>query len=114
MHNSDSAPTVRPGDIADENSPRIAASDQYSVDKFCHQYLQLESRLEYPDGGLLKRADVQDEIFRRIARDGELEGGSPPSNARFQLRTLKELARRIQESIGDEEADEYVCDVLVI
>lgn len=114
MHNSNPAPSSRPDDNADENSSRIAVSDQHSVDNFCYQYLQLEARLEYPDGGLLKRADVQDEIFRRICRDDELEGGSPLPNARFQLRTLKELARRIQDSIGDEEADEYVCDVLVV
>lgn len=114
MLNSDPEPISRPGDRADENTSRIATSDQYIVDNFCYQYLQLEARLAYPDGGLLKRADVQDEIFRRICRDDELEGGSPPSNARFQLRTLKELARIIQENIGDEEADEYVCDVLVI
>lgn len=91
------------------SSPRPTALEQSSVDRFCFQYMQLEPRLDYPDGHLLKLPDVQDEIFRCICRDHEqADPDSPPRNARFELRTLKELARRIQASIGDDEADEYV------
>lgn len=95
----------------DESAPRLTNVDQYAIDLFCYQYLQLEPRLDYPRGCLLKRADVQDEIFRRMCAD-DAESGAPPRNTRFQLRTLKELARRVQASIGDEEADEYVCGSL--
>lgn len=91
--------------------PQFSNVDQSAIDLFCYQYLQLQPRLDYPGGRLLKRADVQDELFRRICAD-HADSDSPPRNARFQLRTLKELARRIQASIGDEETDEYVCGSL--
>lgn len=102
MNSTHSAP-------AGADSPRLSALDQSSVDRFCYQYLQLEARLDYPEGRLLKRPDVQDEIFQRICRDHDQgDAGSSPRNARFELRTLKELASRVQTSISDEEADEYV------
>lgn len=77
-----------------------------SIDQFCNQCLQLEPSPHYPDGGLLKRADVQNEIFDRICAHRQ---ESLPGNARHQLRILKELVRKIQESITDEEVEEYVC-----
>lgn len=94
--------------VADENTRRLATHEQSLVDRFCYQYLQLESHLDYPDGHLLKRGEVQDEIFRRICADQGRQD-SPPRNARFELRTLKELARVIQASIEDDESDQYVC-----
>lgn len=75
-----------------------------TIDCFCYQYLQLEPHLDYPDGQLLKKEQVQNDIFDRIFAD---DPESSPRNARFQLRTLKELAKRIQASIDDDEADEY-------
>lgn len=89
----------------------LSDSDKSAVDHFCDQCLQLEPLPDYPDGGLLKRADVQSRIFDRICADRR----EPlPGNARLLLRILKELARRIQASIGVEEVDEYVCLALGI
>lgn len=76
-----------------------------AIDRFCCQYLQLEAHLDYPDGQVLKTPGAQDEIFDRI-----FAGCSTSSkSARFQLRVLKELVKRIQDSIGDNEADDFVC-----
>lgn len=84
--------------------------EQYAIDRFCDQCLQLEQTPDYPDGNLLKRADVQNEIFDRICADRQ----EPlPGNARLQLRVLKELVNRIQASISDDEVDEYVRLVLL-
>lgn len=78
---------------------------QSTIDRFCDQCLQLEPRPHYPDGNLLKQADVQSYIFQRIcAHCTQL----PPGNARLQLCILKELVTRIQASIGDDEVDDYV------
>lgn len=82
-----------------------AGLDRAAIDRFCYQYLQLETHLDYPDGQLLKRPDVQDEIFDRIF-SGQSQSAKQP---RLQLRALKELVARIQASISDEEADDYVC-----
>ncbi|KAF3760470.1 hypothetical protein M406DRAFT_267193 [Cryphonectria parasitica EP155] len=82
---------------------------QCTVDRFCYQYLQMEPSLDYPDGSLLKVAQIQEEIFDRLFVD---QSAPSPKIARFQLCTLKELVRRIQESISDEETDE-VADRLM-
>lgn len=93
--------------------PRAAPRDgppelgEAVVDRFCCQYLQLEAHLDYPGGKLLKQPGVQDEIFERI-----FEGSSTSSkSARFQVRVLKELVKRIQDSISDDEADDFVCEI---
>lgn len=78
-----------------------------AIDRFCCQYLQLEAHLDYPDGQVLKTPEAQDEIFDRI-----FASSSPSSkSARFQLRVLKELVKRVQDSISDNEADEFVCEM---
>ncbi|KAJ4422752.1 hypothetical protein N0V82_002531 [Gnomoniopsis sp. IMI 355080] len=85
-------------------SEALSEIEKSTIDRFCDQCLQLEPLPDYPDGGLLKRADVQNEIFERICANRR----EPlPGNARLQLRILKELVRRIQTSISDEEVDEY-------
>lgn len=88
-------------------TPRLTLTDaeRFTVDRFCDQCLQLEPRPHYPDGNLLKRDYVQDEIFHRICADREQ---LPPGNIRQQLCILKELSTRIEASIRDEEANEYV------
>lgn len=86
-------------------SDALSDSEQYAIDRFCDQCLQLEQSPDYPDGNLLKRADVQSDIFDRICAERQ----EPlPGNARLQLRVLKELVNRIQASISDDEVDEYV------
>ncbi|KAI7786398.1 hypothetical protein LA080_003639 [Diaporthe eres] len=88
-----------------QTAPGSSSSELGSaaIDRFCCQYLQLEAHLDYPDGQVLKRPEAQDEIFDRI-----LPGCSPSSkSARFQLRVLKELVKRIQDSVGDDEVDDF-------
>ncbi|KAI1371114.1 FAM86A protein [Hypoxylon crocopeplum] len=68
------------------------------VDRFCRQYLQLERDLDYPSALLLRDADVQDSLYRRLFADGALP--HPPPQ-RYQLRVLKELMSRIEASIED-------------
>lgn len=89
----------------------ISPLNQTAVDRFCYQYLQLESHLDYPDGHLLKRQDVQNDIYNRIfANDSE----TSPRKPRLQLRVLKELVNRIEASIPDDEADDFeVSDQLM-
>lgn len=90
-------------------APRDSSSElgKAAIDRFCCQYLQLEAHLDYPDGQILKTPEAQDEIFDRI-----FERSSPSSkSARFQLRVLKELVKRIESSISDNEADEFVREV---
>lgn len=82
-------------------------SDKSSIDRFCYQYLQMDPSPEYPAGELLKRAEVQDEMFDRIFA---VHAPPPPKTARLQLRALKELVNRIENSISDQESDEFVCN----
>ncbi|KAF5721914.1 FAM86A [Fusarium mundagurra] len=74
------------------------ASSSKQVDRFCHQYLQLQSDLDYPEASLLKTSQVQDAFYERLFADGAVRYGPPP---RFQLRVLKELMSRIEASIDD-------------
>ncbi|KAF7560631.1 hypothetical protein G7046_g3491 [Stylonectria norvegica] len=69
-----------------------------SVDRFCHQYLQLEPDLEFPEPLLLKTAEVQDALFNHLFAEGAVPQGPPP---RYQLRVLKELMFRVEASIDD-------------
>lgn len=82
----------------------LSGLDRAAIDRFCCQYLQLETHLDYPHGQLLKRPEIQDEIFDRVF-SGQSHSAKKP---RLQLRALKELVARIQASISDEEADDYV------
>ncbi|KAG5796483.1 hypothetical protein H9Q69_004448 [Fusarium xylarioides] len=76
----------------------MSALSSKQVDRFCHQYLQLQSDLDYPEASLLKTSQVQDEFYERLFADGAVGYGPPP---RFQLRVLKELMSRIEASIDD-------------
>ena len=73
------------------------------VDRFCRQYLQLESELTFPSPPVLKLPEVQDAIYHRAFSDGAVRYGPPP---RFQARTLKALISQIEDSIDD--WNEYV------
>ncbi|RDA87807.1 hypothetical protein CP532_2453 [Ophiocordyceps camponoti-leonardi (nom. inval.)] len=68
------------------------------VDRFCHQYLQLQSRLDYPPDEVLRLAEAQDTIFARLFAVNVLSGGPPD---RYRARTLKELVTRIEAAIED-------------
>ncbi|KAH0531051.1 hypothetical protein TsFJ059_005609 [Trichoderma semiorbis] len=77
----------------------MEASVQKQVDRFCHQYLQLEQNLDYPEPQNIRLPEVQDVIYQRLFADDSLPGGPPP--LRYQVRVLKELVSRIEASIDD-------------
>ncbi|KAK4066818.1 hypothetical protein Trihar35433_7245 [Trichoderma harzianum] len=85
----------------------MEASVQKQVDRFCHQYLQLEQHLDYPEPQNIRLPEVQDVIYQRLFADDSLPGGPPP--LRYQVRVLKELVSRIESSIDD--WDEHVSCV---
>ncbi|KAL7622704.1 hypothetical protein AAE478_006382 [Parahypoxylon ruwenzoriense] len=80
-----------------------------TIDRFCRQYLQLERDLDYPSSALLRDADVQDTLYRRIFADGALP--YPPPR-RYQLRVLKELMSKIETSIEDWDLHEVSEDLM--
>ncbi|KAG5943556.1 hypothetical protein E4U59_000267 [Claviceps monticola] len=73
-------------------------SQMQSVDRFCHQYFQLESHLDFPDATCLRLEQVQDEIYGRMFSRKSLEFGPP---VRYRVKTLKELSHRIESAIDD-------------
>ncbi|KAF4996611.1 hypothetical protein FDECE_12348 [Fusarium decemcellulare] len=76
----------------------MSSSSTRQVNRFCHQYLQLESELDFPEPALLKTSQVQDALYERLFADGAVRYGPP---ARYQLRVLKELMSRVEASIDD-------------
>lgn len=78
-----------------------------SVDRFCHQYLQLESHLDFPDADHLRLEQVQHEIYGRMF-SRESSEADPPH--RYCVKTLKDLVRHIESAIDDWE--KYVCVAL--
>lgn len=72
-----------------------------SVQRYCSQYLQLESSPELPAAHLLREAPVQDAIFNRLFKENSVRYGPP---VRYQLKMLKELVSRIEASIEDWDA----------
>ena len=66
--------------------------------RFCHQYLQLEKTLDYPPPELLRQSQVQETLYENLFADGAVP--FPPPQ-RHRLRTLKELVRRVENSIDD-------------
>ncbi|TGO42276.1 hypothetical protein BHYA_0010g00360 [Botrytis hyacinthi] len=73
-------------------------SKGHQLDRFCRQYLQLLQNLEYPDEEYLRDDAFQEAIYSRLFEENVLE--YPPPQ-RYQLKTLKELTKRIENSIHD-------------
>ncbi|KAG5926442.1 hypothetical protein E4U53_003084 [Claviceps sorghi] len=69
-----------------------------SVDRFCHQYFQLESHLDFPEANHLRLGQVQDEIYGRMFSGKSSEAGPPD---RYRIKTLKDLVRQIESAIDD-------------
>ncbi|KAG5983861.1 hypothetical protein E4U55_006924 [Claviceps digitariae] len=80
-----------------------------SVDRFCHQYFQLESHLDFPDANYLRLEQVQDEIYGRMFSRESSEVGPPD---RYRIRTLKDLVSHIESAIDDWEKYE-VSDAIM-
>lgn len=77
---------------------RSMAPSMPNVDRFCRQYLQVESKLDFPPGGALRLAEVQEAIYSRFFADGALVYRPPE---RYQAKTLKELVTRVEAAIED-------------
>lgn len=73
------------------------------VDRFCHQYIQLEPTLDYPKTTLLRESHVQEAIFTKLFADNAIQYGPPP---RYKIKILKDLVSKIETSIDD--WDEHV------
>ena len=69
-----------------------------SLARFCHQYLQLEKTLDWPPPDLLRESWAQEALYDSLFADGAVP--FPPPH-RHRLRTLKELVRRVEDSIED-------------
>ncbi|KAL0475889.1 putative methyltransferase domain-containing protein [Neurospora intermedia] len=67
------------------------------IARFCRQYLQLEPVVDFPDGEYLCDASVQETLYEQLFSE-DIKNPTPP---RYQLRVLKELVKRIEESIED-------------
>lgn len=70
------------------------------ITRFCRQYLQLESVLDYPDNEVLIDEVTQNTLYSKLF------SGDQPTPPRYQLKVLKELVARIESSITD--WDEHV------
>ncbi len=77
---------------------------QRQFDRFRRQYFQLEAQqdLSFPDASYLHRADFQQALYENLFRDGCMQYAPPQ---RYQMRVLKELLRRIEESITNWDED---------
>jgi hypothetical protein len=73
--------------------------------RFSRQYLQLEPSPQFPDGEILREEEAQDFLYSRLFAP---DAASHPPPPRYQLRILKELVSRIENSIDDWE--EYVSN----
>ena len=80
---------------------------QHQLNLFRRRYLQLQNDLKYPDPECLRQDIVQQALLDGIFSENALRYEPP---RRYQLRTLKELVRRIEASITDweEEVGTYI------
>lgn len=81
-----------------ESQKELSSHRNNQLDRFCRQYLQLLPNLDYPDEEYLQDETFQEEIYSRLFKENVLE--YPPPQ-RYQLKTLKELTRKIEKSIHD-------------
>jgi len=72
------------------------------LDRFCRQYLQVQLDLDYPDEEHLRNYTFQESLHAKLFAENTLKHAPP---ARYQLRVLKELTRRIEQSIQDWEEE---------
>ena len=86
---------------------RLSSSARQQLDRFCRQYFQLQLQLDYPDEAHLRNDAFQQSLYGRLFEDYTMSHAPPQ---RFQLRVLKELTKRIEQSIQDWE--EEVCTFL--
>ncbi|POS88008.1 hypothetical protein EPUL_000386 [Erysiphe pulchra] len=83
------------------NHPTSAFPSQYG--RFYHQVLQLYPKIDYPDNEYLSNAINQKIIYDTLFAETALKHKLP---IRYQFRILKELLRRIENSIVNSDKDE--------
>jgi hypothetical protein len=83
---------------------QLSTSARQQLDHFSRQYLQLQHPLDYPDEEHLRNDAFQQSLHDRMFSENTIKHAPP---VRYQLRVLKELTRRIEQSIQDWE--EEVC-----
>lgn len=82
---------------------------EYHLNHFKHQYLQLQVTLLYPARQYLKHYEFQDELYGKIFSPDAVEHHPPD---RYKLRVLKELMKRIEDSISDWEEESISDDLM--
>lgn len=81
---------------------QLSASARHQLDRFCRQYLQLQFNLDYPDEEHLRNDAFQQSLYARLFSETRVKNAPP---ARYQFRILKQLTRKIEQSIQDWEED---------
>ena len=78
-----------------------SAAPSAQLTRFYRQYLQLERPLRFPDDSVLREDHAQTFLYEKLFRPGAV---SHPPPLRYQVKALKELVSRIENSIDDWEA----------
>jgi hypothetical protein len=81
---------------------QLSAVARQQLDRFCRQYPQILLELDYPTPECLRQNAFQQALYARLFKYEALEHEPP---LRYQLRVLKELTKRIEESIQDWEEE---------
>ena len=81
---------------------QLSATARQQLNRFNRQYLQLQLDLDYPDDDYLRNDDFQQCLHFRLFSENGVKNAPP---ARYQLRVLKELTRRVEQSIQDWEEE---------
>lgn len=79
----------------------LPAKSKQQLEKFCRQFLQLDI-FDWPDEESLRNDAFQAALYSRLFADNAVKHKPP---LRYQLRVLKELIKRIEESIVDWEEE---------
>lgn len=85
---------------------QLSRSARCQLDRFARQYFQLESDLDFPEESCLRNHAFQQALeanLFKVAPDR-----APPQ--RYQLRVLKILVEKIEQSVQD--WDEQVCHLI--
>ncbi|TVY12745.1 Protein-lysine N-methyltransferase [Lachnellula arida] len=80
----------------------LSIGGRVQLNRFCRQYLQLQLELDYPAEEYLRKDVFQEAIYCTVFDESVIEHPPPP---RYQLKVLKELVKRIEQSIQDWEED---------
>jgi hypothetical protein len=81
---------------------QLSAKSRQQLDRFSRQYLQLQHKLDYPDEDTLRNDAFQQCLYARLFRENVILHAPPQ---RYRFRVLKELTKRIEQSIRDWEEE---------